>query len=253
MTRRTLPILKPSHFADGPTHLTGEGLQLDILIDDDDRRTGGVYAGRTFQDTDNFLDKFAARSPTRVVVNPSAPSKIDLVHFLRDVQARELPGEPINVGYGLPEEYQRYWQLEFDDDGLREGQTVVAVAFNPIEVVGYASMRLSVQYSPTDQGLYLHISPILVYVIPSMRGNGYGIDLSIACAFLCTDLLDALYAALPARTTISAMISADYESKGGEFFVRHLLSEMECAIDLLRENGKRKSIEIKGVNLDAGY
>jgi hypothetical protein len=41
-------------------------------------------------------------------------------------------------------------------------------------------------------GADLQIEPVLVYVSPRQRGNGYGIDLSIACAWICEDLLEAI-------------------------------------------------------------
>lgn len=247
--KRVHPLLKSEHFVDGVVSLTTKGLDFDELIGDDERRTAGLGAAVARE----TLDHIASRASTRIILNPSNLSLSDLFETLKNAQTAHQPGEEINVGYKLPFAYQRSWDSKIDEDGVQEGQMVVMTAFDPINVVGYVGLRISIEYLPARRALYCHVRPTLIYVVPDRRGSGYGIDLSIACGMLCRDLLRAIYRAVPPHTTVSATMSVDYESKGGEAFAQYVIGEMEAAVDMLDEYGGRKTIEFGSVDLDAGY
>jgi GNAT superfamily N-acetyltransferase len=151
--------------------------------------------------------------------------------------------------------YDRMWVVEIDPDGLWERQDLVAVAFGPDsgKPVGYFSFKVKVALNREQHAADLQIEPVLVYVSPRQRGNGYGIDLSIACAWICEDLLEAMYRAVPSGTSISGSVYADYESKGGEKIGQFIHDCISVKIDLLRDVGKRRSIDLIHFELDTDY
>jgi GNAT superfamily N-acetyltransferase len=253
MSTRRQPLLKAEHFSGSETRLTNRGLQFEACINDDVRGGTHLSIGESFDETDGFLQAFAGRTPTRIVANPSNISTSDLHSFFESAQENDPLEKTFNVLYGLKDDYQRCWMLEGSPEETIEGQTVVLVAFDGSEPVGFATVRLSVARAGEGGRVHLLAMPKLVYVTPSRRGRGYGIDLSIAISWLLADTLKALYRAVPAGSVISVAVSADYESKGGEAITRYVFSELESAVDMLVEHGKRRSIEFDDVELGAAY
>jgi GNAT superfamily N-acetyltransferase len=253
MPKRPQSLLRAEHFSDGQTCLTDQGLQFAVCIDDEARGSACLPIGESFDETDRFLQAFAGRKPTRIVVNPSNISTSDLLSFFETAQEKDPPEKRFNVIYALKDDYERCWMLEDSPEVTIEGQTVVLVAFDGSEPVGFATVRLSVARGGEAARVHFLAMPKLVYVTPSRRGRGYGIDLSIAISWLLGDTLKALYRAVPAGSVISVAVSADYESKGGEAITQHVFSELECAVDMLDERGKRRSIGFDDVELDAAY
>jgi GNAT superfamily N-acetyltransferase len=242
------PMLRPEHFGQLRTQLTGAGLRFRKRIGHEDREAECP----TFDEA-HLAQIAAARPSSLVVVNPRRPSVRSLSLILRTAQREAMPGEKIGINYGLPKRYDKQWAHEIQGNTRTEGQNLVVVIYDSAEPIGYAGMEVSISWELHDRSVYLRFSPELVYVRPKSRGRGFGLDLSIACGFICSDLLKATYRAVPSGTEIETCVYADYESEGGEAFADHLHSCLEVGVDDLSEYGKRKSIRLRGVDLDAGY
>lgn len=134
-----------------------------------------------------------------------------------------------------------------------EGQALAVVVFDPVHPVGYAGLQVSLLHDAVEREVFLSFRPELVYVTPTRRGRGYGLDLSLACGWICREVLEAVYRAVPAGTVIQSHVYADYESTGGEAFTGHLHGCLGWGVDMLRETGKRRSVTFDRVELDAGY
>jgi hypothetical protein len=115
------------------------------------------------------------------------------------------------------------------------------------------SFKIKIALDRKEKTADVRIEPVLVYVSPRHRSKGYGIDLSIACAWICEDVLEATYRAVPAGTTISGVVYADYESKGGEKIGQFIHDCVTVKIDFLRGLGRRRSVELVHFELDAVY
>lgn len=174
--------------------------------------------------------------------------------MLERAQEKDLPGEDINVRYGLEEGLQRRWHCRWlPQDEKYESQQVVLVAFNENTPVGYIGLELAVCRPPDEQLAYVYVEPSLVYVAPAHRGLGYGLDLSIAAGWICRDLVDATYNAVPSGSRIDGELFADYESERGEVISQYLFACLEWNVDRLKKEGARREVSIGEFILDAGY
>lgn len=249
MARRS-SLLKPKHFKD---HLTlGErGLEFDVWIDELDRACCIC----------DDLDVPHERPATRVVVNPKEHPAAKVAASLKRAKARYLPEERMNVVYGLPGrshgnqrrvgDYELEWQFQIDE-GI-DAQHLVFVCFDGRRPVGYAGCGFGLWWDDDSPDLTASLSLSMVYVAPQARGRGFGIDLSVAMSLAGRQFLDALYRAARPGAEVSASVTADYESDGGEAITRQLAREIECHLDFLREDGNRSSIRLGSCALDAGW
>lgn len=249
------PLLKQKHFNGLSTQLTDQGLHFDTQIGPDDR------AEEIFEIADGenevgdvLLELERLRPYTRVIANPQHPSAQSLLKMLSDAQDLLVPGESISIDYGLPSEYVRQWIRERTKDGDdSEGQQMVLVAFDKDTPVGYAGFGITLLRDNDESRIFLGHTLELVYVHPCQRGKGFGIDLSIACSRLCQDVLAATYRAAPSGYTIVPAVNADFESEGGEKFTEQLALGLDFRADMLRMDGRRRSITITSTDVDAGY
>ena len=90
-------------------------------------------------------------------------------------------------------------------------------------------------------------------MLPTRQGQGFGVDLCVGACDLARDVLAATYAAVPANWTIGATVSADYMSKGGEAIAQDLFGNLEYGMEMLTLYGRRRSISLNSVTLDAGW
>lgn len=244
----SFPILRPKHFKTGLVRFSHAGLEFDETISAYDRQmeVADIEEPR--------LVRLLEVPPTRIMLNPPQPSARILRMQLERAQANAIHHENFNIGYHLPSVYEHAWVLEEDDAGSMEGQDLVLVAFDRDRdrAAGYAGLTARMLYpDPKEKDFLLSFILHLVYVRPQCRGKGYGMDLSIACGYLCSGVLDAVYRAVPARTHIEANVEADLDSLGGERFIDQVYSSLQEQKDLLRE-GPRRSVSLE-VELDAGW
>jgi GNAT superfamily N-acetyltransferase len=246
MRRLQKPLLKPGHFVDSMLDFTEKGLQFVELIE--------LFDIESEVGPDVIAPVAEAYRSFRCVVNPLEPSKGSLYKAFRRAQ-KQANVDFFNIGYGDEEnsEYDTDWQVWRDGEFLIEGQTVHLVGMQGRSAIGYASIGVSI-YSDEDRSWFsLTLSPHLVYVVPKHRGRGYGMALSVAAGWVGRELLEVLYRAVPARSSVGATVTADYDSEGGERFVEHLTASLEVTLDYLREEKRRPSVEVGDMNLDAGW
>ena len=239
-------MLQQKHFGRGTTQWKGGGLRFDVRISELDRIS---------VDSLEKVSSLPKRRAMRAVLNPGHPSPRELLTTLKRAQRKIPQKEPINVGYGELDlcskrnQYDRVWSIR--DDG--EGQGFVIVGFDDRDVIGYIGGHVLVHSHPEERSANVHIEPSMVYVIPSRRGQGFGVDLSVACAMMCMDIFDAVYRAIPSGHSLDATVYADYESLGGEEIAEYIHGCLEFEIDMLRDTGRRKSVHLGDVELDAGF
>ena len=250
----TSRLLRPQHFPGCTTSLTAAGLGYKERIGAMHRESACLSLSDTFEGLDAILQKLAERAPTRIVLNPEKPSAKGLGSKLRKAQRREICKEAINVRYGLPSIYERSWNVHpILDRCVEEGQSLVFVAYAHGQAVGYFGLELSIIRDYEGRLVRVRFRGEMIYVIPSFRGQGYGIDLCVAVCDFANDILHASYRAMRPSWTLEAAVSADFESKGGEAVTQELHGTLEYVFDVLREAGRRKSIKFGAVDFDADW
>lgn len=236
------------------TQLTPQGLSFNIQIGTEERRSEiHELAGGEHDVDEVFSDVGKLRPYTTIILNPQKYSAKRLLKIFCDGQKSLAEDESISISHGLPKKYQREWLAEKTDDGPIEGQQLVVVAFSETSPVGFAGFNITLRHERKEKQVSLSHEILLVYVQPGQRGKGYGMDLSVACSFLCQDILEATYRAVPPKYTIIPTMSADFTSTGGERFTQQLASGLEYRADMLQEYGRRRSIAIETLSVDAGY
>ncbi len=227
-------LLRPQHFAGLTTRLTRHGLMF--------RATSMML----FSDNADA----AQRPPISVEANPHNPSLAALKKYFKGQQCRHCPGEGINTQFaGLDKRaYERNWAVESDPEiGRSEGQefVLVARALTTPMPIGFFSVDVRLTHDAEEHQLEFYIEPVLVYVTPRRRGHGYGLDLSVACVWICDDILTAAYRAVPPHTVITGQIDADYESNGGEKIGRAIHQQLCMRASELDEYGGRRSVRVE--------
>ncbi|WP_374496609.1 GNAT family N-acetyltransferase [Vogesella indigofera] len=248
-------LLKPKHFDGLDSRLTDQGLRFSTHIGPTERQDEIFEIADGDYEVENKLEEIQHLRPyTKISANPRRPSARSMLKVFRDAQEQLLRDESISLTYGLPDKYALRWDRQRNADGEEsEGQHVVLVALEGNDPVGFAGFVIRLTQDSERKQIDISHSLNLVYVHPAHRGQGFGIDLSIACGYLCRDVLIATYRAAPAGYTIVPYIYADLESKGGERFTRQVVDVLDFQADMLRMYGKRKSIAVQSVVMDAGY
>jgi len=248
------PLLRPEHFKGLRTSLGSTGLAYSSRIGHEDREESCPEIGETDADMRAYLENLrSARPPSKVVVHPLTPSSRELGDLLKSAEAGLAPKRRFNVDLSMPDEYERQWTRDSADDDDSEGQALAAVLFDPVAPIGYLGFSVLLFRERSKREVDLTFMLDLVYVMPDHRGKGFGLDLSVACGQILRDLLRATYRAVPAGTTITPRVNADWESAGGECITRHLVDCLEFERDLLREFGRRRTVRVNAVDVDAGY
>lgn len=253
--KRLTPLLKSKHFIGLDLQMTNQGLSYEVQIDTEDRRNEIFEISDGERDIDEALTRIESHRPfTQIIVNPQSHTTSELQKYFAYAQESVDPSQRVSIKHGLPDEYVHAWAIEKNPDGaLVESQRLVIVAFHKNEPVGFAGISLSLNYEAPITGVYFNQGIDLVFVHPKERGKGFGLDLSIGCSKLCQDLLDAVYRAVPARCQISLGMNADFTSLGGERFTRQLADGLNFKVDMLRDFGRRRTVKIDSLELDAGF
>lgn len=169
---------------------------------------------------------------------------------------REDLDDPVVVRtYAPGGSYEWGWSLQddvIDEESIAEGQSLVTVCRRGRAFAGFADWRAVLFRTDDDQALRLSLSLNLVYVAPRLRGQGFGMALSIATAWAAADLLQGIYRAAPAGAKLSTVIHADYETPGGEAFCEQVRREMAITEHELTQAGGRP-VSVDPPDLDASY
>jgi GNAT superfamily N-acetyltransferase len=223
------PLLQARHFHRRRTELRETGLHFDRLIDEHDR---DHY-------TSLVEEEFEAR--TRVVVNPRALPASDLFARMNNAEA---PGDRTAA-------YDTSWRVEENEEEIREGQQLVAVAVDGGAPVGYARFGVSVVRRKDESAIRYRLNLDFFYVLPTQRGRGIGVNLSAACAEICCDVLFACFLAARKGTTIDLDVYAEFASHGGERISNSIVRQLEEVCEYLPDT-KRPGVRFGDINYDAG-
>ena len=247
------PILKPKHFEGLQAAMNNGGLSFKARLGVEDWIEHSPLFGTSDEDDQRLRGVAARRGLARVVLNPINMPISEIKQVCELVHAALRKHEGINTSYLLPNHYCRKWTVNSGDHS--EGQKVVLANFDKRgNFVGYAGMSIAL-HSPWVPGdsFTLSISIHLVYVLPTRRGSGYGLDLSIASGLLAADVLNACYLAVPSGSVIEPLVQADYENKSGETFTLQVMRELHYGADMLKTHRRRPSVKIVAPSLSAGY
>jgi len=248
------PLLRPEHFRGLRTGFGSTGLTYSSHIGHSEREESCPGIGATDSDMLTHLDKLRdARPPSKVVVNPRTPSARELVHLLESAEAGLPDWQRFHLGLGIPQEYVRRWDCDSVGSRETEGQIVVAVLFDPIAPIGSLDILISLTRDRVNHAVELSFELGLVYVRPDRRGEGFGLDLSVAGGHILRDVLSATYRAVAVGTTVSPHVSAELHSTAGERIANHLVDCLDFERDLLREFGRRRTVHVNATQLRAGY
>lgn len=227
-------LLQARHFKGGAAKLDQGGLRFDELIGHDDRyvwNTGACISGRRLE---RFEDRHA-----RVVLNPSLIT----------------PPAPLRMMTEVHKRADRAWKVARDGEYLHEGQELIAVAFAADKTpVGYATFSLNVTRVDEGKDITLHVNADYFFVRPEFRGQMYGFDLAAAVIWICHDVLEAIYHAAPAGSTIDTVLYADLVSDGGEKIIPSIEAGLTANTDSVRDcaSPQREDVEIGEVAFDGG-
>jgi hypothetical protein len=248
------PLLRPRVFArDGFLRWQGKGLTGSGRVAHADREAACPSVGKTFGDVDEFLLRFERREPTRVEINPRRFSLRRVRDWLAEAERFKGCGEKISVDYGLPKRSYDYRVSDEVVDGERTlSQHLALVAFDRRSPVGYAGMTYSMTDIPEDRHASLRVELQLVYVDPRRRGEGYGLDLSVATSWAACHLLRALYSSVRKGTRISCTLYGDFESESGETFYGQVFDDLQVERDSLLDICRR-CVDIEEIEYEAGW
>ncbi len=119
--------------------------------------------------------------------------------------------------------------------------------------VGFFSGSVELFVSDEEHFVDLIVAADMVYVAPRFRRQGYGMDLSVATGWLLGELLEAIYAAAPAGSKLDVTLRADIYTTGGEHFANKLAECLEYGMDMLREYGRRRRIQVGSFSFDGDW
>jgi GNAT superfamily N-acetyltransferase len=182
----------------------------------------------------------------------------------------ELSGEE-----GLdPHAYDTTWGPKKEDEhsehsAMVEGQRLVAVAYDADErPVGYATFFIHIAcdeegptkaQAPTIERLpgieqlpgtelrpaakeealrdvYFSVDLEVFYVMPEYRHQAHGFDLATATTLICSDVLHAVYRAVPKGTEIGVVVRADRHTPGGRAISESIAHALDFELDHFFEN-----------------
>jgi hypothetical protein len=129
-------------------------------------------------------------------------------------------------------------------DGEPEKKQPVGIATLLVSLVARPRQELAPEFE-------FNVSLLTVYVAKSARKLGYGFDLAVGVGMFIRSTFRAFGMRLPAGAKLSTILSADYYSKGGEAFARHLhVCLCIAAEDVSTE---RMDVTVETPSLEAGY
>ncbi|WP_295539321.1 hypothetical protein [uncultured Pseudacidovorax sp.] len=156
---------------------------------------------------------------------------------------------------GLPRRLVRGWQhrIQPADGYSAEGQSVVMVAIHQREPVGFFGGSVEVIVHDDDREVYLVVAADMVYVVPRYRGQGFSMDLSVATGIMLRELLQAVYRAAAPHSEVNVILRADIHTTGGDYFAGKLAESLGYELEVLKEEGRRRTIRIGSFDFEGGW
>lgn len=245
------PLLKSIHFEHLETQMTDLGIRCDTSITHEIREFECNEPDEDLQAKRlEYLKALAiTRDSSLISINPTTHSCKNLLEIFT---ADKKGSSGINIKYGLPELFSDSWKRTLEEGNVdTEGQDLVLVVYEGNEPVGFQSFNCLIHHpdSVHSNSYDINVDLVLSYVLSAYRNKGYALDLSIGCGIVISDILYALYLAVPDSSIIKTSILADYESDGGVYMTRQIHSCVEGEVLGLRSSNERPSVELRDVQL----
>jgi hypothetical protein len=245
-------LLKPEHFAGAETVKFVDGcLRFDRCA------PGGIDRSIVLLETEK--DDEHPRRKTRVVLNPASITPRELHRLMSEPADRSTAARAARSGCALDSmESYPAWTISYPGC---EGQTLIAVAFNAENApVGYAAVEVGLFTADDDPlAITLFVTPVMFYVLPAQRGEGYGLDLTCAVAHILRDVLIAAYQGVPDGARIDIHVYADFINEAGDAICNSLVSWLTFNADTVADDAYvagagRPGVEIiSEVGYEVGY
>lgn len=259
-SRDSIPLLKPEHFADLATQLTGQGIRFDGFITKEDREFECNEDSQELQESRlSYLETLALlRDQSPLSINPSSHSAAKLLDIFKDSDTTE---NSVSIKYGIPNLFDLSWRCISEDvlgeTEFEEGQYLVLIIYDNDDPVGFQSFNCRIDHPLEDQhpsSFRLTFDLTLAFVLPSHRNKGYGLDLSLGCGRVASDILCALHRAVPDGSIIDITIDSDYDSEGGERMAEQIHSCLDGEVDFLVSMNSRPSVTVnRSIRMDVGF
>ena len=217
LERLCMTLLKGRHFngSEIGVSLGGDGLFMEVSVDAGMR---SMYIEGFDLDDDllgkDDLDIHADREASVCKVNPRETGLVDMLKSFQDEEDSLGLVDEVNSGYGMDRDFERIWGYNTPErmDDESEGQRIVTVCFFGARPVGHMTCNLDVMHDKDDKEVRLSVTVNMVYVRPTERGRGFGMDLSIAGRLLLEDVMQAVNAATPKGHSLLTTLSAQYST-----------------------------------------
>lgn len=214
--------------------MTEDRLAFDLMVDDPLRCAELLQSGTPGID---LLAKARSREPTRVSLNSPG---IRLAVLARRLGADQV----LQGGRAVAEASLARWRRGVAGDGLpTEGGSLLLVAFEREQPVGYADLAATFVRLPKQVEVLLHVS--YGCVPRDEHGKDYQVDLSVASGVLCSELMLALYSSVPAGTTISPRICQEQDCEECELVATLIDRALSRRAGVLNTEGRRFSISVE--------
>jgi GNAT superfamily N-acetyltransferase len=243
----TEPLLRGEHLKRLGVGISGLRLEERIHAQLRESRVGDLYR----RPRESFLASIAHRT-TRCVVNPADLPADELRSLLLASEPLEERNGDIDLTDGLPEEsYEAEWTGDTCNVGYTEGQALVVVAFADQEPVGYCGLSVMVGRSKPRNRVeaWFGVSLDMVYVMPRFRGQGRGLDLSIAAGLTVERIASVCCRALPERSKVTSSVSSECSTTRGEEILVHIAEDLQNILQITKI--VRPDLQISDVDADA--
>ena len=251
------------------THVFSQPITEPLLRAEQLERLGGIPGGRGIRveerihgllresrcgdlyrrSRESFLASLARQS-TRCVVNPAELPAEELRSLLLASEPPER-NRDFDITDGIPEEgYDAEWTGESSNVGYTEGQVLVIVAYADQTPVGYCGLNIMVGRSMPCNTVeaWIGVGVDMVYVMPRYRGQGRGLDLSIAAGLIVERIAAVCCRALPERSKLTASVFGECTTIRGDEVIVHLAEDLQNILEV--SSVVRPDLEIRHV--DAG-
>lgn len=239
------PLLQPQHFVSGRVRLRPRGLTFDAYIEHARRASGSFVFHKSRARWTDGHGLAQQRQPSRCLINPHSPSAEELEAIVNAAEFDAPMVDDYAADYGLRDPYDLAWKRWEEQSTTVEGQYIVVVCLNGDQPVGYAGIDIALRRDIDECELALDVEPRHVYVVPPLRGQGFGIDLAVTCGGILIDVLDAISCACPPCWALAVSMCSEYPGAADHVFTRHVTALLNRHLRVLRKRGRLCSGDVE--------
>lgn len=244
----TEPVVKAEHFGSLAVQLGERGICFASTVDDEDVEEMIRAAGADSDKPVPFMN-----DGIRCTVHPDDLPLAELRAIAGDAHHAQDEDDSVSWDHELPlDAYSEQWRpMWADDESHGEGQELVLVCqTDTTPLAGYTVVGVTASLTHGERSLDLRFDLHLVYVLPALRGQGYGLAMAATCGAMLSDVMQACRAAVPKSWTVNTVVHSDFVSFGGErnvLYIQALLKESE------RRIARIPGAKLKVAPPDAGF